>query len=57
MTLAERAIVATAVRSRMAEERAEIYRRMLAEGVCRKRAMYCVGISERTASRYLQRVA
>lgn len=57
MTLAERARLATKVRMAKADKRAAELRRVLAEGECRKRAAYRVGISLRTFSRYMRRAA
>jgi molybdenum-dependent DNA-binding transcriptional regulator ModE len=52
MTLAERARIATAVRVRMADERARALSAALASGECLKRAASKAGVSYRTARRY-----
>jgi len=56
MTLPERAQIATQTRQSMANERAAIFLRMLDDGINRKTALYYLGVSDRTASRYRQRV-
>lgn len=57
MTLAERAAAATAVRARKADQRAAVCRELRASGARRKQVARALGISERTASRYLARSA
>ena len=52
MTLPERAQIATQTRQSMANERAAIFLRMLNDGINRKTALYYLGVSPRTASRY-----
>lgn len=54
MTLAERAHLATATRQCAAARRAERLRRLLNEGECLKRAAWRVGVSYRTAKRYVR---
>lgn len=44
----------TSGRPRTVEERARLYRTLRDQGVCRKQASYRVGVSVRTASRYMQ---
>ena len=52
MTLRERARIATEVRQRIADERAERLRAALAEEQCLKRAAHIAGLPYRTACRY-----
>jgi FixJ family two-component response regulator len=52
MTLAERAKLATAVRSRASQERADRVLALLARGECLKRAAHATGVSCRSARRY-----
>jgi molybdenum-dependent DNA-binding transcriptional regulator ModE len=52
MTLRERARIATAVRQRIAEERAERLREALERDDCIKRAAHAAGLPYRTACRY-----
>ena len=57
MTLAERAALATKARARKADRRAVICRELRASGASRKMIARALGVSERTASRYLARQA
>lgn len=57
VTLAQRAILATAVRVRRTDERAEAMRLLMMQGECMKRAAWRVGVSYRTARRYKRRAA
>lgn len=57
MTLAERAALATKVRAQKADHRAVICRELRASGARRKMIARALGVSERTASRYLARQA
>lgn len=52
MTLRDRSRLATAVRIRIAEERAEKLRQALRRERCLKRAAHLAGIPYRTACRY-----
>lgn len=52
MTLRERARIATMVRQRIAEERAEKLREALEHDPCIKRAAHIAGLPYRTACRY-----
>lgn len=52
MTLRERARIATAVRMRIADERAERLREALEQDDCLKRAAHMAGLPYRTACRY-----
>lgn len=52
MTLRDRARIATAVRMRSAEERAERLREALSHEQCLKRAAHRAGLPYRTACRY-----
>lgn len=56
MTLRERAKLGAAVQASRAAERAETLRRYLEAGEGFKRAAWAVGVAERTARRYRQRL-